>query len=88
MLYATCCNPHGLRTLYRQMVLFLFVFFSYQDAKSLINEVFGPKVHKNFPRTVRLAGGGCNTNGFYPTDTNGYYDNQGVDLLIGEGYQV
>ncbi|XP_072048761.1 uncharacterized protein [Amphiura filiformis] len=61
---------------------------SYQEARSLINQIFGPKVHRHFPRTYRLAGGGCNTDGFYPTDTNGYYDDQGVDLLVDEGSHI
>ncbi|XP_072033446.1 LOW QUALITY PROTEIN: uncharacterized protein [Amphiura filiformis] len=57
----------------------------YHKSRSLINKLFGPKVHRRFPRTYRLKGGGCTTDGFYPTDTDGTNDDQGVDLVFAEG---
>ena len=51
-------------------------------------KLFGPKAHKEFPRTYRLNGGGCQSDGFYPTVTDGAYDDQGVDLVIAQGSRV
>ena len=68
--------------------VFCSVNFRYQKSKSLINQLFGPKAHRRFPREYRLAGGGCTADGFYPTDTDGYYDDQGVDLVISDGSEV
>ena len=68
--------------------VFSLIHFRYQKSKSLINQLFGPKAHRRFPREYRLAGGGCTTDGFYPTDTGGYYDDQGVDLVISDGSKV
>ena len=54
----------------------------------MINKLFGPKVHPRFPRTYRTNGGGCASDGFYPTNTDGNYGHQGVDLLVSEGTSV
>ena len=54
----------------------------------MINKLFGPKAHRRFPRTYRLNGGGCTSDGFYPTDTDGTYEDQGVDLVFSEDSEV
>ena len=56
--------------------------FSFQEARTFITGLFGPKVHSNFPREYRMNGGGCTSDGFYPTTTDGHYEDQGVDVLV------
>ena len=62
--------------------------FSFRKSQSLITKLFGPKAHPRFPRTYRTKGGGCSSDGFYPTDTDGNYEHQGVDVQITEGTPV
>jgi hypothetical protein len=65
--------------------------FSYEFARSLVDRIFGPKFHKDFPRDKRVGGGGCSGEGFYPSVLgNGHteYENDGVDLLNNTGDQV
>ncbi|XP_046574117.1 uncharacterized protein LOC124282192 [Haliotis rubra] len=62
----------------------------YRTARSLIDRVFGPKCHKEFPRTLRLAGGGCDGNGSYPSELkNGdEYEHEGIDVTISPGKEI
>ncbi|XP_046547048.1 uncharacterized protein LOC124257102 [Haliotis rubra] len=62
----------------------------YRTARSLIDRIFGPKCHKEFPRTLRLAGGGCNGQGSYPSELkNGdEYEHEGIDVTISPGKEI
>ncbi|KAL5014181.1 hypothetical protein ScPMuIL_008451 [Solemya velum] len=63
----------------------------YQFARSKIDQIFGPKCHKLFPRKTRLEGGGCNGKGFFPAKLDSgdpEYADEGVDILIMEGKNV
>ncbi|XP_046562967.1 uncharacterized protein LOC124271858 [Haliotis rubra] len=62
----------------------------YRTARSLIDRVFGPKCDTDFPRTLRLAGGGCNGHGNYPSELkNGNeYVHEGIDVTISTGNDV
>ncbi|XP_021353372.1 uncharacterized protein LOC110450253 [Mizuhopecten yessoensis] len=64
----------------------------YDFARSIIDRLFGPKAHKDFPRTTRLDGGGCGKDGFYPSklDKSGQaeYEFAGVDLTVEEDINV
>ena len=52
-------------------------------------KLFGPKAHERFPRKYREPGSGaCASGGFYPTDSAGHYEEQGVDLEISPGTMV
>ena len=57
----------------------------------MIDSIFGPKVHKKFPRTLRTVGGDCTGDGFYPSSLgNGKtpYQHDGVDVLAEEDSEV
>ncbi|XP_053398719.1 uncharacterized protein LOC128556879 [Mercenaria mercenaria] len=63
----------------------------YEFARSLVDRIFGPKFHKDFPREKRVKGGGCSGDGFYPAKLgNGHtdYENDGIDLLNKTGEQI
>ncbi|XP_041378093.1 uncharacterized protein LOC121390363 [Gigantopelta aegis] len=64
----------------------------YRTARSLVDQVFGPKCHKEFPRKVRLAGNGCKGVGGFVAklDKPGTpeYDSEGMDLVISAGNKV
>ncbi|KAK3612511.1 hypothetical protein CHS0354_024482 [Potamilus streckersoni] len=65
----------------------------YRFARSIIDRIFGPKSHKDFPRETRLLGGGCKGEGFYPSKLDAgsgvkEYQYNGVDLRINEGEKV
>ncbi|XP_048258717.1 uncharacterized protein LOC124137708 isoform X1 [Haliotis rufescens] len=62
----------------------------YRAARSLIDRVFGPKCHKEFPRTLRLAGGGCNGRGSYPSELKSgkEYEHEGIDVTISSGKDI
>lgn len=62
----------------------------YDTARGIIDAIFGPKAHKDFPRNFRLKGGGCDS-GFYPASLGGDrsgYKHTGIDLLVEKGDQV
>ncbi|XP_072034301.1 uncharacterized protein [Amphiura filiformis] len=61
--------------------LFMNLRNSYLDTKQQIVTLLGPNVHHDFPSAIRLAGSGCNSNGFYPTTADSFYSDQGVDLV-------
>ncbi|XP_033637389.1 uncharacterized protein LOC117298318 isoform X2 [Asterias rubens] len=62
---------------------------SYQKSLSLVMKLFGPKAHEEFPRKYRSPGSGeCASGGFYPTDSAGYYEDQGVDLEMPQGAKL
>ena len=58
--------------------------YRYDLARSIIDAIFGPKAHKDFPRSTRIKGGGCGGSGFYPGslkhDDYDEYADEGVDL--------
>ncbi|XP_045156811.2 uncharacterized protein LOC123523186 [Mercenaria mercenaria] len=63
----------------------------YKVGKSLVNSIFGHKFDKDFPRTRRVSGEGCNGDGFYPSRLgggNGEYKTDGIDILVAEGEEV
>lgn len=58
---------------------------------SIINRIFGPKVHKKFPRKIRLSNGDCSGLGTYPSEIGGggpKYWADGIDLEIEVGEVV
>ena len=74
------------------MVMFLLIiinlFCRFRAARAIIDKVFGPKCHKDFPKRIRE--GECPGNGFFPSKL-GYgneYRLQGVDLNITAGSTV
>ncbi|CAG2189963.1 unnamed protein product [Mytilus edulis] len=64
----------------------------YEFGQSVINTIFGPKCHKDFPRLYRLDAGPCKGKGFYPStiEKSGQaeYAVEGVDLEIDVGQTV
>ena len=63
-------------------------FYRYQTARGIIDSIFGPKAHKNFPRTRRLKGKGCDGKGVYPSELDNddpEYVHKGVDLVAEKG---
>ncbi|XP_053398133.1 uncharacterized protein LOC128556594 [Mercenaria mercenaria] len=63
----------------------------YEFARSIVDRIFGPKFHKDFPREKRVSGGGCSGDGFFPARLgNGQveYENDGIDLLQSTGKPV
>ena len=63
----------------------------YQFARSIIDRIFGPKAHKEFPKDTRMDGNGCKGQGFYPAKMKGSaheYWSEGVDLEAEYGEEV
>ncbi|CAH1249045.1 SELE [Branchiostoma lanceolatum] len=60
---------------------YTFVKNAYGKARTLLNKVFGPKMHKDFPRKI-LQSDRCSGHGPYPSTGNGKYKHQGVDLEL------
>ncbi|CAG2220464.1 unnamed protein product [Mytilus edulis] len=63
----------------------------YQTAMSIINRIFGPKVHKKVSRKIRLSNGDCSGLGTYPSEIGGggpKYWADGIDLEIEVGEVV
>ncbi|KAK3101652.1 hypothetical protein FSP39_005219 [Pinctada imbricata] len=65
----------------------------YDNARAIIDGIFGPKAHKDFPRLTRLRGGGCAGTGFYPSSLKMdgeffEYEDEGIDLQVEEGDDV
>ena len=63
-------------------------FYRYQTARGIIDSIFGPKAHKNFPRNRRLKGKGCGGKGVYPSELDNddpEYVHKGVDLVAEKG---
>ncbi|KAK3589057.1 hypothetical protein CHS0354_008707 [Potamilus streckersoni] len=58
----------------------------YEEARSLVDKIFGPKCHKDFPRDIRVSGGGCSKDGTFPGLDQ--YEHDGVDVEIMEGRDV
>ena len=66
------------------------IVFRYDTARGIVDAIFGPKAHKEFPKNQRLKGSGCNS-GFYPSSLGGgrsEYKHEGLDLLIERGNMV
>ena len=63
-------------------------FFSIDKTASLVQKVFGPKFHPDFPKERRVPkDDGCPP-GVWPTTTNGHYDTLGVDVILDIGKPV
>ncbi|WAR05121.1 hypothetical protein MAR_020490 [Mya arenaria] len=63
----------------------------YEDARSMVAKIFGTKCHRDFPRTKRERGGGCDGDGFYPArlqNEGPEYTNDGIDILLDENSPV
>ncbi|XP_052806223.1 uncharacterized protein LOC128235441 [Mya arenaria] len=63
----------------------------YEDAKSMVTRILGTKCHRDFPKTKRESGGGCDGDGFYPARLqNGgpEYTNDGIDIIIDENNNI
>lgn len=62
---------------------------SYEYGQSIIDTIFGAKVHADFPRLYRLADDDCTGSGFYPSklqaDGISEYWSHGVDLVVQAG---
>ena len=58
----------------------------YQEARTLLDLVFGPKINKAFPRKY-LESQTCG-NGFWESTGQGHYRNPGVDAEIEIGSPV
>ncbi|KAK3102203.1 hypothetical protein FSP39_009587 [Pinctada imbricata] len=64
----------------------------YDNARAIIDGIFGPKAHKDFPRSTRIRGGGCSGTGFYPGSLKHSsvkeYGDTGIDIQIESGQKV
>ncbi|XP_078620549.1 uncharacterized protein LOC144887293 isoform X2 [Branchiostoma floridae x Branchiostoma japonicum] len=60
---------------------YTFVKNAYTKARTLLSKIFGPKMHKDFPRKL-LQATSCSGYGPYPSTGNGKYKHQGVDLEL------
>ena len=58
----------------------------YQQARTLIEEIFGPKMHQDFPRKL-MESASCG-DGFWETDGKGHYSNKGIMLNVTVGNEV
>ncbi|KAL4222205.1 hypothetical protein ACF0H5_018243 [Mactra antiquata] len=58
-----------------------------EESKGLVQKVFGPKFHKNFPTERRQAKDGCKE-GVWPTTTEKTFKTTGVDLGLGVDQSV
>ncbi|WAR20850.1 CRB-like protein [Mya arenaria] len=58
-----------------------------ETSKSLVQKVFGPKFHRDFPTARRGKFDDC-PDGVWPTTANGAYDTTGVDLKLGVGQSI
>ncbi|XP_078658229.1 uncharacterized protein LOC144903712 [Branchiostoma floridae x Branchiostoma belcheri] len=58
----------------------------YDEAKSLIEQIFGAKADQDFPRKY-LESGSCG-DGFYPSTGSGRYEHQGVLLEAAVGREI
>ncbi|GFR58902.1 protein jagged-2 [Elysia marginata] len=60
-------------------------------AQELVNRVFGPRVHRDFPRVFRVPGGLCTGSGLYESSMGhgrGEYSRKGIDLTMTFGQNV
>ncbi|KAI8514390.1 hypothetical protein Bbelb_087140 [Branchiostoma belcheri] len=59
---------------------------AYTAARTLISKIFGPKIHKDFPKKL-LESDNCG-NGFYPSTARGRYRHRGVDLEVSTNAEI
>ncbi|XP_078660674.1 uncharacterized protein LOC144905141 [Branchiostoma floridae x Branchiostoma belcheri] len=59
---------------------------AYTAARTLISKIFGPKIHKDFPKKL-LESDNCG-NGFYPSTARGRYGHRGVDLEVSANAEI
>ncbi|GFO16169.1 protein jagged-2 [Plakobranchus ocellatus] len=60
-------------------------------AQELVNRVFGPRVHRDFPKEFRVPGGACTGSGLYESSMGhgrGEYPRKGIDLTVAVGQNV
>lgn len=69
-----------------QLQVYLSIFFRYQKGKTLLDMIFGSKIHKEFPRKY-LSSKTCG-DGFWESTGKGNYQNPGVDAEIAIGSNV
>ena len=58
----------------------------YQTARTLLEEIFGTKMHEEWPRKL-LESTSCG-DGFWETDGNGHYPYKGIMLDVVSGQTV
>ena len=58
----------------------------YQQARTLIEEIFGAKMHQDFPRKL-MESASCG-DGFWETDGKGQYSHKGIMLNVTVGNEV
>ncbi|XP_033105583.1 uncharacterized protein LOC117107873 isoform X2 [Anneissia japonica] len=58
------------------------------NARHEIEDIFGVRFHKDFPRIFRERSDTCPEDGFYPTTSLDRYSEIGVDLIIKNNQQV
>uniref|UniRef100_A0A1I8J4H2 Vitellogenin domain-containing protein n=1 Tax=Macrostomum lignano TaxID=282301 RepID=A0A1I8J4H2_9PLAT len=61
---------------------------SWKRIRSIAEAIMGPRAHSEFQRTYRLAGKGCKSDGFYPSDADKLWNHPGVDLAVEPGEKV
>ncbi|KAK2165039.1 hypothetical protein NP493_1368g00012 [Ridgeia piscesae] len=58
----------------------------YQTARTLLEEIFGPKMHEDWPRKL-LESSSCG-DGFWESDGKGHYANKGIMLEVSVGQPI
>ncbi|KAK2165104.1 hypothetical protein NP493_1383g00012 [Ridgeia piscesae] len=58
----------------------------YQTARTLLEEIFGPKMHEDWPRKL-LESSSCG-DGFWESDGKGHYGNKGIMLEVTVGQPI
>ena len=64
----------------------MFTYNRYNTARTLLEEIFGPKVNKEFPKKL-LESASCG-DGFWETDGKGHYSHKGIMLEVTVGQEV
>ena len=67
-------------------LLFMFTTYSYNTARTLLEEIFGPKVNEDFPKKL-LESRSCG-DGFWETDGKSHYSHKGIMLEVTVGQDV
>ena len=64
----------------------MFTYNRYNTARTLLEEIFGPKVNEEFPKKL-LESTSCD-DGFWDTDGKGHYSHKGIMLEVTVGQEV
>ena len=70
----------------RELSKFLSCLHRYQTIRTQLEQIFGPKVHKDFPRKL-LMSSSCG-DGFWETNGKGHYNLDGIMLEVNIGHKV